>query len=893
MIRPRALSAFAERLDRLPVYGKTVLPLIRSFWVPALLGGILLLAAVVRVYDIVGNPPGFFADEASYGYNAYSVMHTGKDEHGATLPLFFEAFGEHKLAVYTYSTIPFISLLGLTELAVRLTSAVYGVLAVLAVYLLVRALFKERALALTAAAILAVLPWHIHYSRTGFGNITAHLFFLVLGSHLFVVGTRRPLYWLASALAFVLALYSYRSAWVIAPPLVLILAFLYSREVQRHWRIALPSLLILVIAVVPILIQVFTADTDRAREESLFGADLGLLETGKTFLQHYRSHFTTSFLFEGPSGGNLRHYLAGFGVLYWWQAPFIILGLLALLWKPSRPKFFVLGLLLVYPLAAALSTGSPSSNRALLGAVAFSIIIAFGVLTPVRIMSGRQWPRALRIAGGGLAAVVLVGATTVGAIRFASYLDAYHGEYKRISADFWGWQWGPGEIVERFVSVEGEYDQLVMDGAFNAPYIFYDFYAPNDCENCIIGHWDKYVPGDEQLFALRPESMWFTYDYDVREVLRYPNGQPAFVLAEIAGTQTSVRGNSPMRNVGDSQETLAALTRAIGENPELAEAYLDRGNAYFGLGLLGVAIEDYSKAIELDPSLASAYVNRGNAHWSLGSFRRGNDDYERAVELDANLTLAHYNWGNALLTLGRFDKARERYSMATELDPGNADAHNNFGNLYVRMGYFEEAIAELNRAIELDPMLAEAYANRGHAYGQGGASWRAIADLDKAIELNPELALAYNVRGIVYRDMGEVDQAKADFDKAIALDARYAEAYANRALTYEEIGGLERAMADYDEAIALDGDYSLAYANRGIARLNTNDFEEAIADLEKAIGLDHSYSLAHNNYTENPYWSLGDFDRGVEELEQALTQMSDSDSIARTERVIDYLLQRG
>jgi 4-amino-4-deoxy-L-arabinose transferase-like glycosyltransferase len=185
-----------------------------------------VLVTVVRVYDIGGNPPGFFCDEASYGYNAYSILETGKDEHGARLPLFFRAFGEYKLPVYTYSQIPFIAAFGLSELAVRLTTAAYGVLTVLAVYLLVRALFRREALAVAAAAVLAVLPWHIHYSRTGLGEIIVYPFFLTLSLYLFHLGTRRPRWWLAAGLAFGLTLYSYRAAWVTLPPLLLVLAVL-------------------------------------------------------------------------------------------------------------------------------------------------------------------------------------------------------------------------------------------------------------------------------------------------------------------------------------------------------------------------------------------------------------------------------------------------------------------------------------------------------------------------------------------------------------------------------------------------------------------------------------------------------------------------------------------
>src|SRR3989344_3648253 len=85
---------------------------------------IIIVGGFLRMYQLHDNPPGFFADEASVGYNAYKIATTGKDEHGAVLPVFFQAFGEYKGPIQTYLTVPFITLFGLSELAVRLPSAI-------------------------------------------------------------------------------------------------------------------------------------------------------------------------------------------------------------------------------------------------------------------------------------------------------------------------------------------------------------------------------------------------------------------------------------------------------------------------------------------------------------------------------------------------------------------------------------------------------------------------------------------------------------------------------------------------------------------------------------------------------------------------------------------------
>ena len=102
-------------------------------------------------------------------------------------------------------------------------------------------------------------------------------------------------------------------------------------------------------------------------------------------------------------------------------------------------------------------------------------------------------------------------------------------------AGYWGWQWGPEVIVPYFVRLQVEYDDLFLDGEFNAPYIFFRFYAPDDCAKCRIGNTDAYDPRRRQLFALRPHNLSPSYRYDIKKTLHYPDGEVAFEIVEITG----------------------------------------------------------------------------------------------------------------------------------------------------------------------------------------------------------------------------------------------------------------------------------------------------------------------------------------------------------------------
>src|SRR5258705_13126314 len=92
---------------------------------------IVLFSAVLRLYQLGAVPVSPDWDEAALGYNAYSILQTGKDEYGKSFPIILQSFADYKPALYMYLAIPTIALFGLDTFAVRLPSAIFGILTVL------------------------------------------------------------------------------------------------------------------------------------------------------------------------------------------------------------------------------------------------------------------------------------------------------------------------------------------------------------------------------------------------------------------------------------------------------------------------------------------------------------------------------------------------------------------------------------------------------------------------------------------------------------------------------------------------------------------------------------------------------------------------------------------
>lgn len=136
------------------------------------------VAVFLRFWQLGQIPEGFVADEAAYGYNAYSILKTGKDEYGEPFPLVLKSFGDYKAGVYSYLTIPFIYFHGLNEWSVRAPSAVFGVLFVLLTYLLAYRLSKNRTIALLSVALAG---FFIHgHSSLPFTERSSHMYYLFL-----------------------------------------------------------------------------------------------------------------------------------------------------------------------------------------------------------------------------------------------------------------------------------------------------------------------------------------------------------------------------------------------------------------------------------------------------------------------------------------------------------------------------------------------------------------------------------------------------------------------------------------------------------------------------------------------------------------------------------------
>ena len=454
----------------------------------ALLLGIILLAFVLRFYRLA-DYPALNADEAAIGYNAYSLLTTGMDEHGNPWPIHFQSFNDFKPGLYFYLVLPFVKLLGLTELAVRIPGALIGVATVLALYFLVKELFKSERLALVSSLFLAISPWHLHFSRGGWEVNTA-TFLIVLGLWLFFKALAKPRYYLFSVVSFVLSLYAYHAARIIVPLLGLGLLIIYWGQLRRNIKMLVVAAGVGLILLFPLALD-FTKgavvsrvagvglfsdpgplsriNEQRGQHADFQGLGAKLLHNkavnyGLAFAQNWAEHFWGEFLFL--SGDDIqRNKVPETGTMYLVDLIFILAGIVAIA-RNSKGWGPILIWLLLAPLAAALTFQSPHALRAQNMVVPLVVISAHGLMTMVRWLQKLKNKKLLAV--GYWSLVILVG------WGLARYLHIY---YVHLAKEYpFSSQYGLKELVSYVGNEENKYKKVWVTDRYDQPYIIFLFY---------------------------------------------------------------------------------------------------------------------------------------------------------------------------------------------------------------------------------------------------------------------------------------------------------------------------------------------------------------------------------------------------------------------------------
>ncbi|MCX6726209.1 MAG: glycosyltransferase family 39 protein [Candidatus Shapirobacteria bacterium] len=354
---------------------------------------ITIVSFTCRFWQLTNYPVHLSMDEATIGINAYSVLETGNDEWGFHLPLAFKSVGDYKPPVNVYLTVISIKIFGYTEFAIRFPSAFIGTITPIIVFFLLLELSFSPTASLFASLWLAVLPWHIHYSRGGYESVTA-LFCLIAGI-LFLIKWFKThyLYQLVLTVIFLsLSVWTYHAERLLTPIITIVLLYIYRLDLKlkKYSKNYIIGFFILCFFAVPFLNQALFSPAIKARVETTsFLHDPRLTnQLSKNFISNqykiinywagkYVDYFDLKFIswqgmqFTPPEYPDV-------GLVFLIDVPFLLLGLYQLIKsKNKKLQQITWTLILLGPLPASLAMNDQHALRALTWLPAFIILMTF------------------------------------------------------------------------------------------------------------------------------------------------------------------------------------------------------------------------------------------------------------------------------------------------------------------------------------------------------------------------------------------------------------------------------------------------------------------------------------------------------------------------------------
>ncbi|MFZ5437864.1 MAG: ArnT family glycosyltransferase [Patescibacteria group bacterium] len=512
---------------------------------------VILLAVFLRVFKLGVVPIELNRDEASLGYTAYSILLTGREEHGQAWPIQIESFGDWKLPLYVYSLMPFIAVFGLETWVVRLPSMLAGIGLVITSYYLVQRLFSKSKnrenLALGTAFLLAVSPWQIHFSHVAYEAHLSLLFFILglLGllkvKNIFETNKQIKIGLLVVAVfSLAITLLGYHAYQVFTPLFLLGFIYFEHKFVKKFFKginrkkiflVCFPLLLVLTTLV---LSGVTGANKTKFSGLSIFSPNaysthvstlrLMLEQPNHPFLvvvlnkfvaifdqivKNFFALVSPEFLFV-KGGDNGAHNITGFGNFY----PLMFLGLVVGITQIFIGSMFGLNLLGMWLLTAAVA---PMITFTANHTVRFS-----PAFIAIEILSVYGWSVIISFLKEKLSRklfLIVLWALTIGLFYFIyKFLISYYFIFPKQDAGRWSWQMKP--LVFQVDALKNNYDKIIIQDEQSSPYIYFLFHLKID-PNSLVTRIEYYPPDSEGFrHVKRLDNIYFEkIDWEVAHFL--------------------------------------------------------------------------------------------------------------------------------------------------------------------------------------------------------------------------------------------------------------------------------------------------------------------------------------------------------------------------------------
>jgi 4-amino-4-deoxy-L-arabinose transferase-like glycosyltransferase len=496
---------------------------------------IAIVAFFLRFWQLNKFPVSLNWDEISHGYNAYSLIKTGKDQWSTSWPIFnFRAYGDYPTTLNMYLSIPFIYFFGLNEWSVRIVSALCGWGLVLLSYFIAKELFNNKKISYLSMLLVALSPWTFFPSRGVFQSTVAQ-FFLALGI-LFLIKARKKIKFLLPAIIFTsISTYAYHNTKIIVPLLLFLYFILFFKKItskfEKNKKTFIATFLLLLLLMIPQIINTINNKEAQARSRWVFIINPAAINKIENNRNNYQGNqlvsklkynrvtlFTTTVLknyigFINPkvlffdSTQNHQFNIPQKGVLYSICLPFFYLGIAFVafkLIKKDKIAIFLTSWFIIGLLPAVITVGDFPIIRAMTILPLPQITIAYGLVMSLSFFKNEKSKSLLLF----LFILILLG-------QSFSYFKNYFTDYSK--NDSASWQYGYKQTVDYIKDNYDQYDQIIFTKKYGEAHEFVLFYWPWDpafYQNDPKLNWDFHA---DWYWVNAFDKFTFINDWEIKE----------------------------------------------------------------------------------------------------------------------------------------------------------------------------------------------------------------------------------------------------------------------------------------------------------------------------------------------------------------------------------------
>jgi tetratricopeptide (TPR) repeat protein len=302
----------------------------------------------------------------------------------------------------------------------------------------------------------------------------------------------------------------------------------------------------------------------------------------------------------------------------------------------------------------------------------------------------------------------------------------------------------------------------------------------------------------------------------------------------------------------------------------------------------------WDEAGKLYQAIVQSHPENAEAYYGLGRVRAARDDFSGAIEsihkaceLFPKFAAAHFALARAYRRLGKSQEAQQELELSNKSEGGIPDiddpllaevaalnrdfkAYLNAGVKSLAAGRLQDAADAFEGALEINPQLPEAHTHLIYVYGQLGQAAKAEEHYRAAVRLDPKGTEAYFNYGVFLLAQRRPADTEEAFRKTLEINPRYAEAHSNLGYLLESEGRSSEAVAEYRKALEIKPDFIQANFSLGRILLKEERFEEGIPLLLKALRTEDEDAKTSYLYAVGiAFADVGDLENGLRYLRLA------------------------